>query len=482
MKKILIYALLFCGLSAKSQAIAPDILNKQWQARWITVPGTEAHDYGVYRFRKTISLSSVPGSFIVHVSADNRYKLFVNEKLVSHGPARGEIYHWNYETVDLAPFLTSGENIISAIVWNTGEYGNEAQISFRTAFIIQGNGSAEAIINSDKSWSSSRNEAYTANPPQLIYSYYAAGPGEKVDFNLEEKDWKKNIPLNGWKPAQELYKGLPKGVFFWTDGWMLRPRKIPPMELTPMRLKKLRKAEGIEAPQNFPEQKVSLTVPAGKKIVLLLDQGHLTNGYPYLNFSGGKNAVITMGYAEALYVDEGDKKDWRAQNHKGNRNDIEKKRFSGVKDEIISSGASSQEYSPLWWRTWRYMQIEITTKDEPLILEDVYGVFTGFPFQMKASFDAGNSMLDSILETGWRTARLCATETYMDCPYYEQLQYVGDTRIQALVSLYNAGDDRLMKNAIELLDQSRMAEGITLSRYPTAHARKFRPSPFGGFP
>ena len=431
MKRIILYAILLCSLRASSQSIAPEILTKQWKARWITVPGSDAHGYGVYRFRKTISLPQVPSSYIVHVSGDNRYKLYVNDKLAGLGPARGEIYHWNFETVDLAPFLSTGENTIAAVVWNTGDYGNEAQISFRTAFIIQGNGPGEQAINSDSSWRCSKDEAYAANPPQLIYSYYAAGPGEKVNLNLEEKDWKKNQPLNGWPAAVEIYRGLPKGVFSYTDGWMLQPRKIPAMELKPVRLATIRKADGITPPAGFPQQKSTLTIPAGKKITLLLDQGYLTNGYPYLNFSGGKDAVVTLGYAEALYIDEGDKKNWRAQNHKGNRNETEGKRFSGVKDEIISNGLAGQEYSPLWWRTWRYMQVEITTKDEALVINDLYGIFTGFPFELKARFDARDTTLDKILETGWRTARLCAMETYMDCPYYEQLQYVGDTRIQA---------------------------------------------------
>ena len=55
----------------------------------------------------------------------------------------------------------------------------------------------------------------------------------------------------------------------------------------------------------------------------------------------------------------------------------------------------------------------------------------------------------------------------MDCPYYEQLQYVGDTRIQALISLYVSGDDRLMRNALEQADHSRIPDGLTLSRGPS---------------
>ena len=75
--------------------------------------------------------------------------------------------------------------------------------------------------------------------------------------------------------------------------------------------------------------------------------------------------------------------------------------------------------------------------------------------------------LGEILSVGWRTARLCAHESYMDCPYYEQLQYFGDTRIQAMVTLYNSRDDRLVRNAINNGRQSVITDGITMSRYPT---------------
>ena len=80
-----------------------------------------------------------------------------------------------------------------------------------------------------------------------------------------------------------------------------------------------------------------------------------------------------------------------------------------------------------------------------------------------------------MMEIGWRTARLCAIETYTDCPYYEQLQYLGDTRIQALVSIYNSGDDTLWKNYLLQADMSRNAEGITMGRAPSELAQYITP-------
>lgn len=461
----------FCVV--KAQTINPEILNKKWKASWISVPGEPAKDYGVYQFRKTITLPGKPGSFIIHVSGDNRYKLFVNGAQVSAGPARGDIFHWNFETVDLAPFLSEGKNIISALVWNEGEMRQEAQISYRTAFILQGNGGAESILNTDKSWKCIRDNSRSPLPVNLVYSYYVAGPGELDDKRNYTDNWMSaNFDDSSWKDAQALFAGLPKGVFEHSQGWMLVPSPLPQMEYKTHRFAKVRKADNVSIPKGFPTSKVSLTIPANTKTSILLDQSFLTNAYPVVKFSSGKDAVIALGYAEALYIDEGSATDWRAQNKKGNRNEIEGKRFVGREDRIISNGRKNQEFTTLSWRTYRYVQLNIETQNEALVIDDLYGIFTGFPFKQNARLITPLPELNQILDIGWRTARLCAFETYMDCPYYEQLQYVGDTRIQAMISYYNAGDDRLAKNAIELLDNSRMAEGITLSRYPTANAQE----------
>jgi len=66
------------GQSPTNPAINPDLLASPWPAHWIAPPGVSLKDYGVYHFRRTIDLPKVPATFVVHVSADNRYQLFVN--------------------------------------------------------------------------------------------------------------------------------------------------------------------------------------------------------------------------------------------------------------------------------------------------------------------------------------------------------------------------------------------------------------------
>lgn len=456
--------------------IASNIVEKMWKAQWITGPGTEINsysaasdpslrDYGVYKFRKAFQLAEKPPTFVVHVSGDNRYKLFVNGKQVSQGPARGDLYFWNFETVDIASHLVSGKNVISAVVWNDGRQKPEAQISYRTGFILQGNTSREEIVNTDETWKVLRDESYHPLPVK-VPGYYVAGPGEIVDMNKYEKNFNRiDYDDTNWMRARMIGPGTPKEAAVNSTGWMLVPSPLPQMETKIERLSATRKAEFVTVPATFPMATRKVTVPANTKATILLDQGYLTNAYPTLVISGGKDAAIAMGYAEGMYAVR--KVNQKTVLSKDNRNEINGKIFIGKTDSILSNGTANQEYSPLWWRTYRYIQLRIYTHSEPLTIDDLYGTFTGYPFTLNASIKSTNPEFSRMLDIGWRSARLCAFETYMDCPYYEQLQYIGDARIQALVSYFNSGDDRLARNGLMLMDHSRIAEGITQSRYPT---------------
>ena len=454
----------------QNAVINPELFSKIWPAKWIAVTGAPTNEYGVYHFRKAFELSDKPGKFIIHVSADNRYKLFVNGELVSLGPARNDIYNWAYETVDIAPQLQSGKNTIAAVVWNFAQYAPVAQMSFRqTGFIVQGNGKDEQIVNTDQSWKGVRNESYS--PVNIdLKTYYVAGPGDKMVAAKYPWGWEQpGFDDSSWPAVRQIISGGGKGSRDY-PGWQLTPGAIPLQELTNERIPKLRKAVGINLPAEFPEKAGNYTIPASSQVSLLIDQTHLTTAYFNLIFSKGKGAEITVKYAESLYNQS------KRANDKGNRDQIEGKIFTGYEDQIVADGGDHRGFTSLWWRTYRYIQLKIKTAAEPLVLHDIYGTYTGYPFQLASKFSAPDMPeLDKILSVGWRTARLCAHETYMDCPYYEQLQYFGDTRIQAMVTLYNTRDDRLVRNAINNGRQSMIADGITMSRYPT-NLHQFIPS------
>jgi hypothetical protein len=448
------------GSISTSQTPENDLASHLWKAWWITHPDGPQREFGVFHFRKNITLDSIPQHFMIHVSGDNRYELFVNGERVLEGPARGDLDHWRYETLDIAPHLVAGQNVLAAVVWNFAELAPQAQMMNETGFIVQGDGSAEEIVNTGPTWKAFKNQAerMIRLDAYKIGGYLVTGPGEEVDGAKYPWGWEtKEFDDSSWVAAKPITEGGPRGIKDTPSRWMLIPRTIPLMEDKLERFSRVARASGVEPPAEFLQGASPVTVPANSKASLLFDQSYLTTGYPELITSGGRGANLKVTYAEALYKGR----------EKGNRNDIEGKEIRGIEDRFHPDGGQHRIFRPLWWRTFRYVQLDVETGDDPLVIEDYRSRFTAYPLEMRASFESDDAELSKIWQVGWHTARLCAHETYMDCPYWEQLQYGGDTRIQALISLYMTGDDRLVKNAIESLDESRTPEGLTQSRYPS---------------
>lgn len=460
MKK-LIWLLFWTGTSllSYSQIQAPV---GHWPAQWIMPPGIDPDVYGVYHFRKSFDLAEVPAQFIIHVSADQRYHLFLNGKSIGLGPARSDPQHWMYDTYDLAPHLNKGKNTLAAQVWNMGEHAPYAQMTVQTGFIVQGQSDLEKTVNTNNSWKAFINKAYqpVINDIQKLKTYIVVGAGDRVDASKHPWGWEQaGFADTHWPQAvKPWFNAKTRG--FGSDGnWMLVPRSIPMMEESLLRLHTIRRAStNIKVTDGFLQGTAPLAIPKNQKATLLIDQSHLTNAYPQLLVSKGRGAMIKMSYAEGMMD---------ADRQKGHRDSINGRSVMGFDDIFIADGGLHRMFRPLWFRTYRYLQLDIETKGEALILEDLYGMFTGYPFEAKGNFVSDRPVFGKIWDIGWRTARLCAGETYYDCPYYEQLQYTGDTRIQALISLYVAGDDRLMRKAINEYNHSRIYEGLSQSRYPS---------------
>ncbi|HEY4933608.1 MAG TPA: alpha-L-rhamnosidase C-terminal domain-containing protein [Terriglobales bacterium] len=444
--------------------LSAQVAERQWQAAWITHPAAPLREPIVLHFRKSFTLIAIPTKFLVRVSADNRFVLYANGKRVGDGPARGDMNHWRYQTFDLAPYLISGENRLTAVVWNFGVYAPVAQITDRTAFLLEGEGNA-SLASTGEGWQVEIENGRQCMPrqPEGFSQYFAVGPGERLNAAQYDWDWQTVASRANWVEAASPMRDDPYSRSARarsadeTDDvpWGLVPDTLPPMTYEATDPGHVVRSE-LEGATAFPTQ--AITVPASRRVHVLLDRGTLITAYPSLTVSGGRDARIRLTYSEALY-DENQKK--------GDRNQVGQRVALGTKDEFLPDGGTQRTFETLWWRTWRYLDLEITTAGEPLTLNAVTAHSTMYPFEENASFHSADTQLDDIWNISWRTARLDAHETYMDTPYYEQLQYIGDTRIQALISYAVTNDDRLARQAIRAFDDSRLPEGITASRYPT---------------
>jgi hypothetical protein len=169
----------------------------RWTAQWIAVPDAPPSDYGVYHFRRAFDVAVRPASFPIHVTADNRYILYLNGDRVGLGPARGDLNHWRYETYDLAPRLASGRNVLAAVVWNAGIDGPVAQLTNRTGFLLAG----PREVDTGRQWNCVRDEAYTPEDARgKVFGYYAAGPTDRVDGARYPWGWEqRQFDDSAWK-------------------------------------------------------------------------------------------------------------------------------------------------------------------------------------------------------------------------------------------------------------------------------------------
>ena len=466
-------------------------------ARWIwsseqTHLRAEKHSpshYEVRRFRREFNLNKVPAESLVAVSADSRYILYCNGTVVSRGPAKGNIQHQFYSTVDLTPYLKTGKNVLSALVMDFSkiksyppQLGSPCwSITHSGGFLLEGCADSEDI-STGAEWKIQIDQAFSFHNKSCPHGGFV-GYFESLNMAENPENW--TLPEfddSNWDNATELYP--PVRIEDYRDApspYGLMESFIPALEEnTEKKFATVFRPGGNKAPSEWLKwlDGESITINAGQSVEILLDAGSLQSGFPMLKLSGGKNSRIQMMYAEGLRlpwsvedanilgrgIDTSNVSTMNSSEQAGWTLD-RRGEITGWYDEILPDGRTFT-YEPFHWRTFQFVKLSIATADTPITIHSLTYRFTGYPFKKGYNFESSDSFFQSMEKISWHTFRLCTHETFEDCPYYEQMQYSGDSQITSLIALCATGDHRLTKQALYQFSWSLRAEGITECRYP----------------
>ena len=408
---------------------------------WIWTPDWNREDDTTARlvyFRKVISLETVPTGMKIRISADTRYKLYVNGAFRETGPSKGDNTVWFADEIDLTDSLRVGENVLAVAVLRyplDREKGNHSLFRTETpGLFIDGIGAEGWRCRVDRQIRLYREEERFA--PLMIHENVAADPlafGWK-GAGFDDSAWDSAAPYAPEEVAEVLQPER------------LAERTIPFMQ---------RKLHRFPLPVK--------EIPAHSRECFVLDAGEEMCAFPCLTMTGGAGAEIEMLYAECYVTDQG----------KANRLDAERGHLEGYRDtySVLGAGAgtSLESYEPYWFRTFRFMQVTIRTADEPLTLHTFDYRETGYPLEVGTQTKASDESLSAIWDISLRTLRRCMHETYMDCPYYEQLQYAMDARSQILYTYAVSADDRLARKAIDDFSRAQRPDGLLNCSYPNTN-------------
>lgn len=400
-----------------------------FNSKWITSPDAVYSDNRLFAFKKDFDLDDIPESAKLNISAEARYKLFVNGKRAAFGPCRSSAEEKYYDTLDIAEYLHKGSNTLYCEVLQLAENSDVTKPCLIFAVRRSGNialalelccvsaDGKQTEIRTDDSWTCA-----VLNSRDL-----SMRRRDLSASTVEEHLISGNICSDSYKPAKILMGvDAPRDVPFVygiINPLFVRPRPIPMLY----------------------QKEVKFTED---------DEGYyiadeLTFGFPAFEFSG--HGTVTVTYSESF----------GSGAEKGDRLDHSKS-FGGASDIIDVDGNTS--FEPFWYRTARIIKIDCT---DGVVLEKFTFTEVGYPLTYPSDCDFGSDVDNKLWKISVATLMRCMQETYEDCPYYEQLQYDMDTSLQMLYNYQITDDDALARKAIHDFRLSALGDGLLSSRYPT---------------
>lgn len=446
------------------------------ESKWIGLSNSACDRIIVLYFRRKFYITDDDVSLLVKVSADSRYKLYINENLVSIGPCKGNENTWYYETIDLSQYLIKGENTIATEVvhfpdYLLGSYEQKGPFSVsrtpKAAFWLEGflqNAKKGLIenISSNEKWRCIQENGLEFLPP---VSAYLSGGFEHVKFKQMIFGWKNNLYDDShWMSAEVISNSFLgnhcANSYGELTSWNLMSRPIPHLYRKDKYFNMVTKTNfSSNELDELIQGKKALSFSPGKMYCLELTADELTTGYLKMSFEGGRDSTIKIIYSEAYetFID--------GKEVKGIRDDS-----NGILNgnfDLLEPNGLAINYETFWFRTFRYIRFEICTGSDTLTINNLNYIETGYPLEVIGEYESSDETHKKLWDISLRTLLRCMHETYEDCPYYEQLQYAMDSRLEMLFTYQLSLDDKLARKCINDFHSSLLPNGLLQSRFPS---------------
>ncbi len=441
---------------------------------WLDGVGRASADYTPFvRFRCDFAAEkSVP--LLFDVSADARFILLLDGKVIARGPHKGSPEHWYYETYSIRG-LTNGLHRMEALVFDPGRQGARSILSSgQNGFVLKAKDPYDArLTTGNANWLAAEVQAIRygrVTYPDVLTGAETISVGTGCfDAVPPEEKWRVAKVVRG--PIKTSEYGMH------ARGWMLFPTERPdPVEMPrncgticaaqsafdeTNRFYSVRDVEDkrrVDVQSLLTEGK-PLTIPPRTRLRFLWDLEDYYCAFPELEASGGKDARIRWGWAERLYDKE---------MLPGNRDEFMDKRVAlSMDDTFISDGRPEAHFTTPWWRSGRWIEVAIETAESALTLTKLALTETRYPLEPAMRFECDDASLAAIQQICVRGMQNCLHEMFMDCPYFEQQMYPGDTRVEMLVLNVLAYDERPLRFGMGIFDYARRNDGFVPMNYPS---------------
>ena len=436
-------------------------------ALWLADEAADASrtQWAVGLFRQVVHLDEAVRSARIWVTASQRFELFLDGTRIARGPARSDPRRWGVRELVL-PDVVAGRHVLAVRVWHAGPFTAKAQMGGPAFFLFATDSEVlQPATEGVSLWRCFRDASRQPHPERAgnARGHISVGVGECFDAAVHPWDWAElDFDDSQWPAAMVV---CPRAANPWGNlplGHDLRPEPIPPMQESPIPAEDAWSRIMAPTGEAIEWSDGDFHIPPHTSKRFILDRSEMVNAYPAVRWSKGRRAEIRLVTCEAPVE--------RGTGLKGHRDAVVGCELPGMVDVIHSDGGEERVWEPLWFRSFRYLEVSVTTADEGLLLESPRLTATRFPLGRSERVEiiaTDGRAWDRLLNISRRTAKLCSHETFFDCPHYEQSQFPGDGRIMARYHYVMCDDDRLARKAIDDLHAGRVHSGLLRSHYPS---------------